>query len=92
MTDLTLYKDKFHEAVINLTHTRVESNFRLGPNIHGPVDGEEILMVEKIALEDEGVQAEIVKLNLPKGTVLISDPWIYGIFAPSAQVVIADKA
>ncbi len=35
-------------------------------------------MVEKIALEDEGVKAEIAKLKLPEGTVIISDPWIYG--------------
>jgi primary-amine oxidase len=36
-------------------------------------------MVEKIALEDEGVKAEIAKLQLPEGTVIISDPWIYGM-------------
>jgi primary-amine oxidase len=36
-------------------------------------------MVEKIALEDEGVKAEIAKLKLPEGTVIISDPWIYGM-------------
>lgn len=51
---------------------------RLGPNIHSPGDGEEIILVEKIALEDEGVKAEIAKLKLPEGTVVISDPWIYG--------------
>ncbi|KAL8699823.1 MAG: hypothetical protein Q9201_005790, partial [Fulgogasparrea decipioides] len=70
--------DKFHEAIVNLSRRRVESNVRLGPSIHGPGDAEEILMVEKIALEDEGVQAEIAKLKLPHGTAIISDPWIYG--------------
>lgn len=34
--------------------------------------------VEKVALEDEGVKAAIAKLELPEGTVVISDPWIYG--------------
>lgn len=34
--------------------------------------------VEKIALADEGVKAEIAKLQLPEGTVVISDPWPYG--------------
>jgi len=29
-------------------------------------------------LEDPGVKAEIAKLKLPEGTVVISDPWIYG--------------
>lgn len=56
----------------------MKSNVRLGPNIHGPGDAEEILLVEKIALEDEGVKAEIAKLQLPEGTAIISDPWIYG--------------
>jgi primary-amine oxidase len=61
-----------------LSTGKVESNVRLGPNVHSNADGEEILMVEKIALEDEGVRAEIAKLQLPEGTVIISDPWIYG--------------
>lgn len=56
----------------------MESNVRLGQGIHGPGDAEEILLVEKIALEDESVQAEIAKLKLPEGTAVISDPWIYG--------------
>ena len=71
-------QDKFHEAIVNLSQNRVESNLRLGPNVHSPGDGEEIVLVEKIALEDESVKAEIAKLQLPEGTVVISDPWIYG--------------
>lgn len=64
--------------MVNLTQGKVESNLRLGPNVHSNADGDEIIAVEKIALEDEGVKAEISKLQLPEGTVLISDPWIYG--------------
>lgn len=56
----------------------MESNVRLGPNVHGNGDYEEILMVEKNALEDEGVKAAIAKLELPEGTVVCADPWIYG--------------
>lgn len=56
----------------------MKSNVRLGPNIHGPGDAQEIIAVEKIALEDEAVKAEIAKLQLPDGTAVISDPWIYG--------------
>ena len=67
-----------HEAVVNLTKQKVESNIKFGPNIHGPGDFEEILLVEKIALEDAAVQAEIAKLGLPEGTAIVSDPWIYG--------------
>ncbi|KAF4619083.1 hypothetical protein G7Y89_g14764 [Cudoniella acicularis] len=70
--------DKLHEATVNLSSGKIESNVRLGPNVHSNADGEEILMVEKIALEDEHVRAEIAKLQLPEGTVVISDPWIYG--------------
>lgn len=46
--------------------------------MHSNADGDEIVTVEKIALEDEGVKAEVAKLQLPEGTVVISDPWIYG--------------
>jgi primary-amine oxidase len=40
--------------------------------------GDEIVVIEKIALANPAVQAEIAKLELPEGTVVISDPWIYG--------------
>ena len=72
-------QEKFHEAVVNLTQQKVEYHVRLGPNQHGPGDGEEVVLVEKIALADEKVKAEIAKLQLPEGTVVISDPWIYGL-------------
>lgn len=48
--------------------------------MHGPGDGAEIMEIEEICLKDEGVQAEIVKFQLPEGTVVISDPWIYGAY------------
>ncbi|KAL2428561.1 Copper amine oxidase 1 [Exophiala dermatitidis] len=70
--------DRFHEAVVNLSAGRVESNVRLGPNMHGNGDYEEILLVEKNALEDEGVKAALAKLKLPEGTAVTADPWIYG--------------
>ena len=75
---LTFHQNKFHEAVVNLTQQTVEYNIRLGPNVHAPGDGEEIMAIERIALSDEGVQKEIAKLQLPEGTVIIVDPWIYG--------------
>ena len=37
-----------------------------------------MLLAEKICLEDPAVQAEIGRLNLPKGSVVLSDPWIWG--------------
>jgi primary-amine oxidase len=75
-------KERFHEAVVNLSTGKVESNVRLGPNMHGPGDYEEILLVEKNALEDEGVKAALAKLNLPEGTAVTADPWIYGELRP----------
>jgi primary-amine oxidase len=42
-------------------------------------------MIEKIALENEGVRAEIAKLKLPEGAVVICDPWIYGKVAPNSE-------
>jgi primary-amine oxidase len=70
--------NKFHEAVVDLTTGRVLHNVLLGPFVHANGDGDEIVAIEKAALEDEAVQAEIAKLQLPEGTVVISDPWIYG--------------
>ncbi|KAK3313252.1 copper amine oxidase [Apodospora peruviana] len=70
--------DNLHEAVINLTKNTVESNVKLGPFLHPNADGDEIIAVEKALLAHPEVQAEIVKLKLPEGTVLVSDPWIYG--------------
>ena len=73
------FQDKLHEAIVSLSRGQLESNVRLGPNIHSNADGDEIIQVERIALEDERVRAEIAKLQLPEGTVIISDPWIYGM-------------
>ncbi|KAH8725539.1 copper amine oxidase [Phaeosphaeriaceae sp. PMI808] len=70
--------NKFHEAIVDLTTGRVESNLLLGPFIHANGDSAEIIIIEKLVLEDEKVQAEIAKLQLPEGAVVISDPWIYG--------------
>ncbi|KXT04105.1 hypothetical protein AC578_4891 [Pseudocercospora eumusae] len=70
--------NKFHEAVVNLSTQQLEYNLRLGPNMHAPGDGEEIFAMERIAIADEGVQAELAKLNLPEGTKIVVDPWIYG--------------
>lgn len=65
---------------MNLSDSRVESNLRLGPNVHSTADGAELVEVERIALTDPGVLAEIAKLELPEGTVVVSDPWIYGTY------------
>lgn len=70
--------NKFHEAVANLSAQSLEYNVRLGANMHAPGDGEEIFAMERIALEDEGVQAELKKLQLPEGAKVVVDPWIYG--------------
>ncbi|RKU40465.1 hypothetical protein DL546_002320 [Coniochaeta pulveracea] len=81
LSDVVYYiknTDKLHEAIVNLTTGKVESNKLLGPFMHANGDGEEILAVEKILLADPDVQAEIAKLQLPEGTVVVSDPWIYG--------------
>ncbi|OQO01168.1 hypothetical protein B0A48_13411 [Cryoendolithus antarcticus] len=70
--------NQFHEAVVNLTQQVVEYNVRLGANMHAPGDGDEIFEIERVCLEDPGVQAEIAKLQLPEGSKIVIDPWIYG--------------
>ena len=72
--------------MVNLTQRKVESHQRLGPNIHSPADAEEIIAVERAALEDPRVKAEIAKLKLPEGSVVVCDPWIYGTYTgPQTQ-------
>jgi len=74
-------QNRFHEAVVNLSRAYVETNVRLGPNNHASADATEIMKVEETVLEDAGVRAEIAKLKLPEGSVVVVDPWIYGRFA-----------
>lgn len=71
-------QNKFHEATVNLSTQSVESNVRLASNIHAAGDISDIIRVERLVIEDPGFQAEVAKLELPKGTVIICDPWCYG--------------
>lgn len=77
---------------MNLSTGQVEKNVRLGANQHGNGDYDEILTIEKNALADKGVQAEIAKLNLPDNAEIVMDPWIYGgnSSSPSMLTEIAD--
>ena len=61
-----------------MTTETLEFNARLGPNLHAPGDGDEIIAIERLAIADEGVQAAIAKLQLPEGSQIVIDPWIYG--------------
>jgi len=63
--------NKLHEAFVNLSTQSVESNVRLGNNIHAPGDAEEFIGIEKLCLEDASVQAELAKLKLPEGSVVV---------------------
>ncbi|KAK1829344.1 copper amine oxidase, partial [Podospora conica] len=67
-----------HEAIVNLSKNAVERNVRHGPFIHANGDGEELTAVEEALLAHPDVQAEIAKLQLPPGSVVVADPWIYG--------------
>ncbi|KAL1838219.1 hypothetical protein VTK73DRAFT_4427 [Phialemonium thermophilum] len=69
---------KFHVAIVNLSRSAVESHVLLGPHQHPNADGEEILALEDAVLKDPVVLAEIAKLQLPEGSVIVTDPWIYG--------------
>lgn len=35
-------------------------------------------MIEELVLKDPAVLAEVAKMQLPEGTILAADPWIYG--------------
>ena len=76
--------DRFYEALVELSSSsapapgRLLSNTRVGAGMHGPADGPETIAVEQVALADAGVRAEIAKLQLPAGSLVRADPWIYG--------------
>lgn len=76
--ELTPRQHNLHEAIVNLTKGSVERNVKPGPFDHAAGDAEELLAVEKAALAHPEVQAAIAKLELPQGSVVIIDPWIYG--------------
>jgi hypothetical protein len=50
------------------------------------------LQVEKNALEDEGVKEALKKLQLPEGTVVCADPWIYGKYRQLQSHMISDNS
>jgi primary-amine oxidase len=70
----------FFEVIINLSDQKLQRNIRVVDGLHGPVDDAEIVEVEKIALADPAVQAEIAKLELPDDAVVVCDPWIWGTY------------
>ncbi|TGZ81241.1 hypothetical protein EX30DRAFT_363951 [Ascodesmis nigricans] len=69
---------KLYEAVVDLNKSCLVSNTRVQDGFHAWADGEEIIEAERVALSDPGVKAEIEKFELPPGTAIVSDPWIYG--------------
>ncbi|KAI5776904.1 copper amine oxidase [Geopyxis carbonaria] len=70
--------DKLYEAVVDIPNNSLQSLTPVKKGHHGFADGPQILEMEQIALADPTVQAEIAKLQLPEGSTVISDPWIYG--------------
>lgn len=76
---ICVLQEKLHEAIANLSSQKIERHTKLGPNIHAPLDAEVIIRMEKVAFENEKVQAELKKLQLPEGSVVVCDPWPYGM-------------
>lgn len=67
----------FFELIVNLTTKTIERKTQVPAEFHGPGDDAEVVAVEKIALADPRTKAEIEKLKLPKGAVVVCDPWIW---------------
>lgn len=67
----------FFEVVVNLTSESIETSAEVPAHFHGPIDQDEYLAVEKVALSDARTKAEIEKLKLPEGAVVVCDPWIW---------------
>ena len=69
---------------MNLSKQAVEHNAIVGSQHHAPADADEIDAVEKAVLKDKKVQAELKKLQLPRDTKFVCDPWIYGTYPISS--------
>lgn len=67
----------FFELIVDLTKESVERKSEVPAQFHGPIDEDEYFNVERVALEDSRTKAEIEKLELPEGTVVVCDPWIW---------------
>lgn len=83
--------DKLFEAIVLLGDGEgkpgvLETNVQVNDGYHSAADNQEVVDIEKVALEDEGVKVEIAKLELPKGAVVVADPWIYGLGSPPVVI------
>jgi primary-amine oxidase len=75
----------FYEVIVNLTSRKIERSAQVPAGLHGPVDDNEILEVERLTLEDPRVKAEIDLLQLPQGSVVVCDPWIWFVHVLSSH-------
>lgn len=54
---------------------RPNLNYDLG---QAPIDGDELVEMERVCLDHPVVKAEIDKMELPSGVTVCCDPWMYG--------------
>ena len=67
---------KFMELLVNLDQNAIISQQHLAGK-HPYIDSSYMKSVEKVCLEDQRVQAEIRKLDLPSGASVIVEAWAY---------------
>ncbi|EGE82555.1 primary-amine oxidase [Blastomyces dermatitidis ATCC 18188] len=68
----------FLKALVNLSTKAVITVKELPKDVQGPADVDEIIEIEQLCLKHPAVLAEIEKLKLPPGVIVLNDPWIYG--------------
>ncbi|KAL4785038.1 copper amine oxidase [Aspergillus varians] len=68
----------FFKALLNADTKTVVHATQLPKDIQGPVDTDELIVIEELCLAHPAVKAEIAKLQLPAGVTVCNDPWIYG--------------
>lgn len=69
---------RFFSALVNLSTSEVQETEHKGDGIHGNVDFDEVLEVEKAVMKCPEVQAEIARLMLPDHLEVIPEPWGFG--------------
>lgn len=75
---LTALQSEFCTALVNVTSGEIERSDQHGETVHGNVDFDEVLEVEKAVMECPEVLEEIASLNLPSHLEVIPEPWVFG--------------
>lgn len=72
------YTPRLFEAIVDVTHSRIDHYTELPRDFHGPVDRAELNEAVQAVMADPTVKKEIQRLKIDDSTVVL-EPWDYGV-------------